>query len=303
MKKIIFGVLSFFISMSIQAKQIKKVSVSVPIDGRSISEIRYLLKYNAQLAGIEVLPRLVSGKEAIRNNKFSDDIKALSIGAVNVNIISEEWNRSANKVSMLASVELDKLVSEKLLRQLSLNQKAKKQLENIYKKITSNITVNSTEYMKAVASVGMIKSKLLLTDSIEESITAKEELISHLNEFIYFNYLLPYIAKANIEFIAVDKWSVKYEVLFNELWGHVLDRARTMFESDSVVLSLWSDLPKSFVCIKEMGIKVPSEREFIKIKQLSPNKIKYSGKFYHWNNDKNLKNIKNNVTLLGCDRE
>jgi hypothetical protein len=207
MFKTIFLSLSITLSLTVLASE-HKVEVVVPINNKSDFEVRQLAKLLVKEETVERLPLIMSGKELLVNGEYSSEIKALSIGQVDVSVLSERWERELNTYTLSAVGSLNSEKTLKMVEGVMDNLELQKRLRTAYK-VIDNLSVNydAKSHLLSQLELMAINKSILVRDSISASIEAEKEYSEHVLTIFQEFYL--HNLHSNIA-INIDKITEKY---------------------------------------------------------------------------------------------
>ena len=111
------------------------ITVSVDTDGKSEYQIRQEGKQKVSIEMLERMPAIISGQETLINGNLSTSIKALTLSAVDVEPISESWDRANQQYTLTAQAFVDEQKVNALFEGMMKNAEMKKMLTESYNRI------------------------------------------------------------------------------------------------------------------------------------------------------------------------
>lgn len=184
-------ILSITLSLSALASE-HQVEVVVPINNKTDFEVRQLAKLMVKEETVERLPLIMSGKELLVDGEFSSEIKALSMGQVNVSVLSERWERTLNTYTLSAVGSLNTEKTLKMVEGVMDNLELQKRLRDAYA-VIDNISDNydAKLHLDSQLELMAINKSILVRDSLTSSIEAEkkysEQVLTTFQEFYLHN--------------------------------------------------------------------------------------------------------------------
>jgi hypothetical protein len=173
-----------FLIISVEAlastAEVAVITVEVPINGKSEFEVRSEGKLKAVKKGIDRLPFLVEGKETLVNGRYEEEIKAASYSYVDVETISEQWDRAKNTFTLQASVKLDVEKSFRLVNQLADKKRELARLRSLYNQLNTSIKkqMDEADVTKAMAQFKSLQLNAALGGSLSDIIEQKKDYVA-----------------------------------------------------------------------------------------------------------------------------
>ncbi|WP_240224685.1 hypothetical protein [Rheinheimera hassiensis] len=244
-------------ALSADAKPVS-VTVKEEIGGRPDEVVRQSARVKAQWSAIDRLPVVVSGSEQLKDDDYSQEIKALSAGESTVTVSSEVWDRNNGILTLSADVTMDSAKSLELIEEIRLSVEARARLKEVYNKIDAIAAagmVNQPELIQVESERARILSEFLIRDNIAASQAATQDLYTRVGVYLYTGALAKYISDAKVTILNVDDEYVNARVEFNKTWAQVLNEFQGEFSEIPTIVALWdgikSQLPTPCISKRE----------------------------------------------------
>ena len=205
-----------YISFPVFSTQLP-VDVSVAINNLSADKVREKAVHLAHVKAGEELPKVIMSKESIANGQYKEDISALLIGQVDVEVIKEVWDRQNNQYVLSARVNIDEEATLNLIyeyqRTASNSRRYEKLIDAINSRLNqSNITTSDFELAKLDAKA--IRQSLLAVSSVQDYVKQKELALQNAAKEYTFRHLYRALEKMQLKFFDADEDKVIYRLYF-----------------------------------------------------------------------------------------
>lgn len=299
-----------FIAVAAEAQPVN-VTVTEQIGARPDEIVRQSARVKAQWKAIDRLPVVISGIEQLKDDDYSQEIKALSAGDATVAVTNEVWDRQAGILTLTADVSLDSAKSLELIDEIRVSVEARARLKEVYQKLDSLAAagmVNQPELIQAESERARILSEFLIRDSIAASKAATQELYTRVGAYLYTGALAKYINDARVTVLNVDDEYVNAKVEVTKPWRLVLDDFKTEFTDAPSVVALWGDikpqLPKPCVSKREWYSDAEGWRTYIedepRIVGIAKEGYYYLIKARHRGKDEVIKRFSEHLRVAAC---
>lgn len=204
--------ISLLMSFSVTSQE---YTVTVPIDGQPDSEVRNAARVKVQWEAALNYPVLVSGNEYTNEmDEYRAEIAAMTVGAVNVETISEQWLRDQNTLRYTAMASLNEAVTLKAFDNLRNNVSLQKELSAAYSKMNALIaekTVDADQFLLNAKKAKAASKVFFVQDTLESTLKAKDTLRQYFVRLIIYDYYLPFIESLKFKLADAGPGYVVYE--------------------------------------------------------------------------------------------
>lgn len=221
-----FLILIFLFSQLAFANEAIDVSVVEPIDGRLEFEVRQSARLKAQQEALPRLPLVISGLERLKDENYTQEIKALSVAYLNVNITKEVWDRENNAYTLDAEVSLDDTVTEQMLGSVRDSEILQKKLRAAYEEIEL-LSKNYTRegFMKSHAKILSVIEDKSTHDNIKDILAAKQRAEERASRIFLDEYMVMPEHAVTISAYDVDEDRIYLEANVTEEFKAQLESA------------------------------------------------------------------------------
>lgn len=167
------------VNLHVQAEEVS-VQVKERINERPDPIVRQSARLRATYLGMNKLPVIVKGSEALTNGRYEEYLSALGAAYVDVLTVQESWDREAGELTLTAKVSVDNEKVSAALTQIGDSEYAWSQLKRIQKTMDRLLAGGSINEHDAndleVIRASIFVSPMIRT-TVNESLLAKASLI------------------------------------------------------------------------------------------------------------------------------
>jgi hypothetical protein len=191
-------------------------SVAIPIKGKTEAEVRDQARIEVQWKAARDYPVLISGVEQVDSEgDYRSEITALTAGALQVEPVSESWDRERDFFYFSGRVTLDTDLSIQMIQDVKDNLTLQRQLQHAYESMDSLMRSKTGELQrfKVAAQGAKVASKVhFARGSYEETMKARGMVEEYILSLVVHDYFVPAIESLKFRMVDVGADFVKYEI-------------------------------------------------------------------------------------------
>ncbi|MBT42065.1 MAG: hypothetical protein CMF12_06030 [Idiomarina sp.] len=211
--RLFWGLLSLLLSFSVISQE---YTVTVPINDQPDNVVRNAARVKVQWEAALNYPVLISGNEYTNEmDEYRAEIAAMTVGAVNVQTVSEQWLRSQNMLRYTATTSLNEAVTMAAFDNLRSSMSLQKELSAAYAKMNALIaekTIDADQFLLNAKKAAAASKVFFVQDTLESTLKAKAALRQYFVRLIIYDYYLPFIESLKFKLTDAGPGYVSYEV-------------------------------------------------------------------------------------------
>lgn len=171
-------------------------TVTVPINSANTDEVKQVARVKAQWKAALDLPVMVGGKSSVNSDgRYSEQIKALAVAALDVTTLSESWNYEQSTYTLNARVTLNEGRSAAMLAELASSKALQKQLDELHHAIIAVIESDKIDgHLQTLdAALDATRAYTLMLDE-QSSREAQYALMKHFYKRAMDAFVTPIMA-------------------------------------------------------------------------------------------------------------